>query len=248
MPSRARSIQNIFDRKFVAHLFDEMSKTYGLVNFIASFGFCERWRRQCVKNVKIKPDDFVVDYMTGMGEIFELIRKQGPRSASLVGLDFSPVMCAKAKAQLDRSKLEGRILEEDALASSLESDSVDVVTAAFGLKTFSMEQTEQFSKELFRVLKPGAKFSLIEISVPKFSLLKIPYMLYLKVFIPMIGALFMGNSDNYRMLGVYTELFESCEKVAPLFRSAGLKVEVKIYFFGCMSALVGFKPLIESHK
>ena len=69
-------------------------------------------------------------------------------------------------------------------------------------------------------------------------------MFYLENIIPMIGRLFMGNPENYRMLNVYTEAFENCQSTATAFRAAGLETSVRIFFFGCATGLVGRKTEI----
>ena len=47
--------EKLYDPRFIAHLFDEMSQTYGFVNLVSSFGFSHRWRKQCVKSIPIEP-------------------------------------------------------------------------------------------------------------------------------------------------------------------------------------------------
>jgi len=67
--------EQIYEPQFVASLFDEMSATYGITNYISSFGFCERWRRQPLEVTRLQPGMLVVDLMTGMGEARRFIRR-----------------------------------------------------------------------------------------------------------------------------------------------------------------------------
>ena len=89
------------------------------------------------------------------------------------------------------------------LGTSIETESIDCVFPSFELKTFSLEQQEALACEINRILKPGGYVSFIEISVPKNKIFRWFYFIYLKVFIPIIGRLFLGNPDCYRMLGMY---------------------------------------------
>ena len=134
------------------------------------------------------------------------------------------------------------VLEADALASALAAGSIDCVIATFGLKTLNDEQKDRFAQEIARVLKPNGHFSLLEISVPRQRLLRLPYLFYLKQIIPLIGKLLLGNPDNYRMLGIYTEQFQSCERMGYALQAAGLQVRVKSFFFGCATGVYGYKP------
>ena len=57
--------------------------------------------------------------------------------------------------------------------------------------------------------------------------------------IPIVGLLFLGNPRCYSMLGVYTQAFQNCQKMAESLRRAGLEVEYRELFFGCAAVLVG---------
>ena len=94
-----------------------------------------------------------------------------------------------------------------------------------------------------RLLKPGGKLSVLEISAPRSRVLQWPYLFYLKYMIPFLGRKFLGNPANYRMLGIYTERFGDCAKVEKIFKEAGLAVCFRKYFFGCVTGLTGKKPM-----
>ena len=87
----------------------------------------------------------------------------------------------------------------------------------------------------------NGQFSFIEISKPRNILLMVPYMIYLKLLIPLIGKIFMGNSNDYRMLGVYYEHFGDCSTFRDFLQEEGLQVKQQNYFFGCASGVVGSK-------
>ena len=135
------------------------------------------------------------------------------------------------------------VLEENVLENSLTAQSADYVISSFGLKTFSKEQLSLLAKEISRILKPGGHFSFIEISVPSNAILRWFYGFYLNYCIPVIGKLFLGNPDNYRMLWRYTQAFGDCRDTASVLQNAGLHVEYRELFFGCASGLyMGYKP------
>jgi len=236
-------MKDIYDPAFVNALFNEMSATYGIVNFISSFGFCARWRRQCVAQIPLKPGDCVIDFMAGMGELSHLVNARVGKSGRIIGVDFSQVMCETAGKNLSRQKFRHAvILDCDALNTCLADDSADAVVSSFGLKTFSHQQIQTLASEVMRILKPGGHFAFLEISVPSQRLLQLPYLFYLRRLIPLIGLLFLGNPDNYRLLSVYTTEFKNCSQVARYFKTAGLQVNENSFFFGCATGIRGFKP------
>ena len=235
--------ERLFKREFVSGLFEEMAATYGVTNFVSSFGFCQRWRKRCVELADIKPEMNVCDLMTGMGECWQLIGSRLSGEGRLVALDFCPEMCRRAEQRRAVvPDLSVNVLEEDFLANSIPSESADCVVSAFGIKTFSTDQKVVAAEHIQRILKPGGVFSLVEICVPKSPVLRLPYMFYLHHVIPFLGRLFLGNPDNYRLLGVYTAHFRNADLMRFTLGRAGLEVECRSLFFGCASVLYGRKP------
>lgn len=219
-----------------------MAGTYGIVNLISSFGFAAFWRRQCVRQIHIDPGMSVIDLMTGMGELLPALSRRVGRQGRIRAIDLSPVMCRKANAMLSHRKISGEIVEDNVLTHSMCDGVADVVVSSFGLKTFSPDQRSVLAKKIHGLLKPGGRFSLVEISVPPSPLMHRPYMFYLKFVIPWIGRLFLGNPDNYRMLGVYTEAFQNCNTFVDELHRVGLDARPTSYFFGCATGITGFKP------
>ena len=231
---------DIYDPDFVVALFDEMSGSYERMNYITSFGFSERWRRQLVKIAQIEQGDVVADLLTGMGECWKpILCKAGP-SGKLIALDFSEGMLRFARAKMARYPQHSiEILQEDLFANSIPAHSVDVALSGFGMKTFSDAQLAMFAQALQLMLKPGGRVALIDVSTPPTKWMRWPYMFYLNLVIPFLGRLFLGNPENYRMLGRYSEAFGNAQKVARIFNENGLEVKYIPFFMGCASGVVG---------
>lgn len=234
--------QDIYNPAFVRGLFDEMAKRYGAVNLISSFGFAARWRKQCSRLVSISRGAAVVDLMTGMGEMCAVLDPVLGEAGVIRAMDISPAMCARARETANRCRSCVEVIEADVLANVIEPAIADVVICSFGLKTLSEGQITQLATVVTRILKPGGVFAFLEISVPQHVLLRSVYLVYLRYVIPLIGRLFLGNPDNYRMLGVYTQAFGDCGHAAEAFRRAGLAVSEASFFFGCATGMHGHKP------
>ncbi|MGY0393334.1 class I SAM-dependent methyltransferase [Bizionia sp. KMM 8389] len=235
-------MKEIYEPKFVEKLFDKMSSSYSKMNYITSFGFSERWRRQCVEEIGIEKGKTVVDLMTGMGECWKHILKNSDNNSKLIGLDFSTEMINRAeknKSKFKKSKVE--ILKENVFDNSIANETADYVISGFGLKTFNDEQLGKLANEINRILKPNGKFSLIDVSVPKSKILKPFYMFYLKNIIPILGKVFLGSPETYKMLGVYTEEFGNSKNTYQIFNRPEFEVEYVEYFFGCASGIKGKK-------
>lgn len=228
----------IYEDTFVKDLFDRMGPTYDLVNLVSSVGFSALWRRTCVRNAGVTPGAAVCDTMAGSGECWPYIRSRG---GTIVSIDFSPVM---AKRQVKRANAFGAsvtVLCEDALHTSVPTGSIDCIVSAFGLKTLSHAAVAEYAKEAARILRPGGRISLIEISTAEDWWLAPVYARYVNQLIPVVGKICLGDIECYRMLGKYTASFGSCDWVAPIFAAAGFEVSIGRHFFGCATSLIGSK-------
>ena len=232
----------LYDAAQVSTLFDQMASTYGVMNYVTSFGFCARWRRVCVEAARLTPGADVYDLMSGMGECWHLIGRALQGQGSIRAVDFSAGMNRRARERAhDLAPLPIVVRQENFLANEIDRGAADAVVSAFGLKTFSAAQTAEAARQLRRILKPGGRFSLLEISLPNFRMLRWPYLFYLKRMIPLLGRLFLGNPDNYRLLGLYTESFDP-DTVARELEAAGLSCSRHPLFFGCATLFVGTCP------
>ena len=133
------------------------------------------------------------------------------------------------------------VRHENALETSIESGTMDCVIGAFGLKTLSQNALSKFAREIWRILKPGGRFSLLEISTAEGWWLGSLYRWYVNSAIPVIGKICLGDIECYRMLGRYTGEFGSCDRIARGFDEVGFTVMAHRHFHGCATSLVGQK-------
>src|SRR5579871_1139710 len=207
-----------YDDEFVRNLFDRMGPTYDLVNNVSSFGFSSLWRKQCVRNAGNLAKLRVCDLMAGAGECWTYILRP---DVSLLSVDFSRFMCER---QDEKNKRLGGVVDvhcENTLATSIESGSVDVIVNVFGLKTLSPDSMKALAAEMHRLLKPGGRISLLEISTAEGWWLSAVYRWYLRSIIPIVGKICLGDIECYRLLSKYTEKFGSCRSVETAFAQAG---------------------------
>lgn len=233
---------NIYNPEYVKRLFNRMSSSYERMNFITSFGFSIRWRRQFLESFnQTNHKAEIIDLLTGMGETWNSTKNKLPNS-NLTVLDFSDGMLKYAK---QKSKLkfnnEVIVMQQDILNNELPSNHYDFVTCAFGLKTFNQEQLEVLAWETKRILKQGGQFSFIEVSKPNNKILKSLYGFYLGKIIPILGWLLLGDPEEYKMLWQYITKFENAEKAKEIFAKTGLIANFNSYFYGCATGFYGTK-------
>ncbi len=219
-----------------------MAASYERVNYLTSFGFSLRWRKQFIRAMpSAKNKIMAADLMTGLGENWQFIKKHN-QQAEITAIDFSEGMLKiAAKRNKKNYNQEIRIVNADVLESPFPDETFDLIVCAFGLKTLNQQQVKKLAEETFRLLKPGGRYSFIEVSVPTNIFLKKLYLFYLEHIIPLIGRLFLGNPAQYKMLSFYTREFNNAEKAFGLFKAAGLAPYYKKYFKGCATGFSGQK-------
>jgi demethylmenaquinone methyltransferase/2-methoxy-6-polyprenyl-1,4-benzoquinol methylase len=237
--------QDIYDPNFVRDVFDRCSASYRYWSHIASFGFVFLWRRQCVDHMPGPLPDAAagLDLMAGTGEAWPYLLRRRAGIASITAVDISSGMIRRAVDRLHRSRVDKiKLVEADILSSTLPAESADFIISTFGLKTFNEGQQRRFAREMARVLKRGGVFSLIEASDPKAWVLRGLYRLYLDRVLPLVEKTVLRGAQDFAMLGVYTRNFGDCHFFARCLADEGLDVELKVFFFGCATGVVGRKP------
>lgn len=236
----------IYDPAFVKGVFDRCSRKYIVFSWLCSFGFTERWRRQCTRALALgsSPVSTGYDLMAGTGEAWPHLFATYPQIRSITAVDISTGMHARAVQRLHRHRAH-RIdfIEDDALESRLPPGSADFIVSTFGLKTFNADQHRRLAALIARTLKPGGRFSLIEASDPKGWWLRPLYLFYLYRVLPLVERLLLRGAQDFSMIGQYCAGFGDAEDFAAMLREAGLEVAYRRYFFGCATGVSGERPV-----
>lgn len=236
---------DIYDERFVKAVFDRCSGKYITFSLLCSFGFTERWRRQCVA---LLPEPAAAnahgyDLMAGTGEVWPHLLGRFPNLGSITAIDISSGMHRRAMQRLHAHRAHKiRFIEDNVLASALPEARADFVISTFGLKTFNPEQHVRLAKLVAFCLKPGGVFALVEASDPKGWWLRPLYLFHLKIVLPLIERTFLRGAQDFAMIGTYSTNFGDASGFAELLRREGLEVEFKRLFFGCATAVAGRKP------
>src|SRR6266480_1674996 len=167
----------------VRTMFDRIAPVYDLMNRLMTAGLDQRWRRKTVAAV-VRPGDRVLDVCCGTGDLAVEAARAG---GDVTGLDFSAPMLERAR----RKSAEVEWLEGDALALPFADGSFDAVTIGFGLR--NLANVERGLTELRRVLRPGGRVAILEITRPKGALAPF-YRLWFDGVIPLAGKVLPGGS------------------------------------------------------
>jgi demethylmenaquinone methyltransferase/2-methoxy-6-polyprenyl-1,4-benzoquinol methylase len=216
----------------VRGMFDRIASVYDLMNRVMTAGLDGRWRRLAVAKV-VWPGDRVLDACCGTGDFAVEAERRGGR---VVGLDFSERMLERARRK------SGTIewVQGDALALPFGDAEFDAVTVGFGVR--NLEDLERGLVELGRVLEPGGKIAVLEITRPR-GLLRPFFRLWFDVLIPVAGKLLPGG-QAYTYLPASVRRFPGPEDLSELLGRAGFSdVEYQLLGGGSVALHTGARPL-----
>ncbi len=200
----------------IRSMFAGVARRYDLLNHLLSFNLDRRWRRRTARRLApllLRPGARVLDLCCGTGDLAAALAASG---AAPYGCDFCHPML-----RIARRKLPGRpLFEADALRLPLPDASVDVVTAAFGIRNLANRQAGY--AEMLRVLRPGGVAAILEFSQPPGRLMRLFYGWYSRL-LPRIGAAFSDAGYAYAYLPESVRRFPAAEELADEMRSAGFR-------------------------
>ncbi len=195
----------------VRSMFDRISPVYDAMNRTMTMGLDQRWRRATVAAV-VQPGDRVLDACCGTGDLAVAALQAG---ATVTGLDFSERMLERARRKSD----EIDWVQGDAEKLPFEDASFDAATVGFGVR--NLADLERGLAELRRVLRPGGRVAILEITKPS-GLLAAFYRLWFDGFVPLLGKVLPGGSA-YTYLPASVRRFPGPDQLAGLLRGAGFE-------------------------
>jgi demethylmenaquinone methyltransferase/2-methoxy-6-polyprenyl-1,4-benzoquinol methylase len=215
----------------VRGMFDRIAPVYDVMNRVMTAGLDRRWRRLAAAEV-VWPGDRVLDACCGTGDLAVECERRGGR---VVGLDFSEPMLVRAR------KKSGAIewVQGDALALPFEDGSFDAATVGFGVR--NLADLEGGLRELARVLRPGGKLAVLEITRPR-GLLKPFFRLWFDVLVPFAGRVLPGGKA-YTYLPASVRRFPGPNDLSALLERAGFAdVRYRLLGGGSVALHVGTRP------
>jgi demethylmenaquinone methyltransferase / 2-methoxy-6-polyprenyl-1,4-benzoquinol methylase len=179
----------------VRALFNRTARHYDLINGIFSLGSGAWYRRSCLGEAGIAPGMTVVDVAVGTGLLAREARRLMQGRGTLIGVDLSESMLAVAQKTLDIPLVQGT-----AEALPLAANTADFVTMGYALRHVS--SIDQTLHEAWRVLRPGGRLVLLEISPPSNRMAKFVTRLFVGGLLPVV-SLVVARDRQARSLMSY---------------------------------------------
>jgi len=160
----------------VRDMFDAIAPKYDRLNRIISFRLDVRWRKKALHDLALPAGSRVLDLASGTGDMCVDLAAAGLRPISM---DLSYGMLAADRSGAPR-------VQADILRLPVPDGSVDGVTCGFALR--NLLDLADFFTELARVVRPGGRIALLDVSTPPNPVLRFGNNIYFGKIVPKIGA------------------------------------------------------------
>jgi demethylmenaquinone methyltransferase/2-methoxy-6-polyprenyl-1,4-benzoquinol methylase len=191
-------------------MFDRIAGVYDLMNTVMTAGLHHRWRARAADLARVGPGDRALDVATGTGD---LAIELASRGADVVGSDFSEGMLARARAKAPGIRWE----QADALALPYADDGFAAATVGFGARNFG--DLERGLREMVRVVRPGGRVVILEITTPRTPPLSVFFSLWFDRIVPLLGRF----DEAYTYLPSSVRRFPSPVRLAGVLADAGCR-------------------------
>ncbi len=205
--------------RHIRRMFDRIGHRYDLLNHLLS-GCCDiLWRRSALRALNASAGDLLLDVGIGTGDLALEALKGKRKPALVIGVDVALGMMRIGRKKAASAGRAIRFVGGRAESLPFRSGVFDGVTVAFGVRNFTDRAAGL--RCMWRVLKPGGRLVVLELSLPRYPVVRQLYRFYAVHVMPWIGGLISGDADAYRYLQVSVAAFPDRERFRSLMEAAG---------------------------
>lgn len=204
-------------RSYVRGMFAAIAPRYDLLNHLLSFNVDRRWRRSAVSRLgwEAKPDGVYLDLCAGTMDLAAALAREPGFRGTVIGADFVVPMLERGRGKAARTVP----LAADVLELPFPDAAFDGAMVGFGVR--NLADLNAGLREAARVLRPGARFVVLEFTTPRFALLRAVYLFYLQRVLPAVGRAVSKHTDAYSYLPESVLGFPEPEALAAKLAAAG---------------------------
>ena len=206
-------------RAYVRRMFSDIAPRYDLLNHLLSANVDRVWRRRALAQLgwERDPAGRYLDLCAGTLDVAVQLGATRGFAGEVIAADFAEPMLRAGSAK--RTGLPVAPVVADALQLPLASASVAGAVVAFGVR--NLADLDAGLREVHRVLVPGARFVILEFSLPRARLVRAGYLAYFRHVLPFVGGLVSGHHSAYHYLPDSVAHFPVEEALVARLRGAG---------------------------
>ncbi len=205
----------------VQSMFGRVAGRYDLLNRVMTAGLDRTWRERAVERAELSPGDSALDVCCGTGDLtLELAKRVAP-GGHVVGCDFSEPMLDLAREKAAARGVDGVRFEwADALSLPYDAGRFDAVAVGFGVR--NLADLDRGLNEMARVLRPGGRLVILEITQPTRPPLSTFFSLWFDRVVPLLGR-FSDDEGAYSYLPESVRSFPPPARLAEMMHAAGFE-------------------------
>ena len=238
-PPLPRYYQTEADRsRWVRGIFDRTAGDYDRVERVLGLGSGSWYRRQALRRAGLRTGMTVLDVGTGTGLVAREAATLVGDATRVTGVDPSSGMVGHARVPAGV-----RLLAGSAEAIPAADGTADFLSMGYALRHISNLQPA--FAEFFRVLRPGGRLCLLEITQPERALGRLLLKGYLRGFVPAVASVISRHRDMPELMRYYWDTIAACVPPAAILQALGVAgfVEVDRYVeLGVFSEYRARKP------
>jgi len=204
----------------VSEMFNNLAPRYDIMNRVLSVGIDRSWRKKAIQWLKQEHPRHILDIATGTADMAIMAAKM-LKPETITGIDISEKMLEVGRKKIEKEQLGTKIelLRGDGETINFPDNSFDAGMVAFGVRNF--ENLDKGLKEIFRVLRPGARLVILEFSQPSIPGLKALYNLYMGSIAPGIAKFFRQDKKAYDYLNESAKAFPERKNFEIILKQTG---------------------------
>lgn len=217
-PSLLKHYQSTDDKQpFLRKIFDDSAKHYEGIAKWGWFNSGDWYRRMALRRAGLRAGMKTIDVAAGTGITARAI-------LDIVG-DKHLVTCVEPSAGMiveSKKLLDCEHIQAEAESMPLEEQQYDFLTMGFALR--HVDNLDEAFIEYCRVLKPGGKALILDVTTPENPLGYFFMKLYFKTLLPFFTRVFTGSQPAHYLMAYYWETMENMvdsEEVLSLLKKAG---------------------------
>ncbi|HSP15054.1 MAG TPA: class I SAM-dependent methyltransferase [Thermoanaerobaculia bacterium] len=199
-------------QSFVRDIFDDSAPWYDRAVAVMSFGSGSRYRRDALNRVGLKAGMRMLDVATGTGVVARAAAEVTNDGEKIVGLDPSFGMLAAGRAKRVFSNVQATS-EQLPFADR----SFDLITIGFALRHFA--DLDRVFAECFRVLRPGGRLLILEITTPESRIARALLAAYMGGIVPAAVGLVSLSAKTARLMRYYWATTRDCVRPAAILQA-----------------------------